>query len=208
MAITQGSIVQAKYFQTLGAQQVLNVQYYLVASKSAGFDNLEGFAQAAFQNWTASFAPLQSNQLTYDRCEMNEVNGVFFDIYVPAVPLAGGKTGEVVSTFESFSIRQVRSTKATRHGYKRFAGVVEGDVSNGLLTGPALSAWATAAEAKLHQPITLNSITFPSRSLLLQPIIWGGNDPAYPLGRYNIVNDVVVGIRTTTQNTRKVGRGA
>jgi len=208
MAIGPDSIIQLKFFQELLGQQVLNVQYYVVVSETGAVTSLSGFAEAAYNLYTTTLDDLQSNQLIYRRVELYEVNGIEFDIYTPDVAETGNVGGEIMSSFNAISIRQVRNSRATRHGYKRLAGVSETIVANGQLTPTAFEAANIAGDILFHEPQTWVSVNEPTRSILVLPIIWGGNDPAYPLGRFSTVDAIVVNPWVSTQNTRKVGRGA
>lgn len=208
MAITVGSIVQWKLFQSLLNQQVLNVGYWLVGSMSEPTVSLANMAQSAYELYTSTLDDLVSTMLIFERMELYEVNGLDFDIYSPPVPETGTIGGDVLPPQDCVTIQLVRQTRATRHGYKRLAGIAEQVVQNGQLTSAAYPNYVAGAQILWGQTTTLTNAASPSLQLGLDNIIWGGNDPAFPLGRYSPIADVSVDPWIRTQNTRKVGRGA
>lgn len=209
MALGPNSILQYKHFQSFRGQQFLNVQYYVVLDMALVGDDLSDYAQPMFDWWAGEFSPQQVSGLTHVRGELYEVNGLDFGIYSPPAPIPGAVPSDGYPPYTAVKVQQVRASRATRHGWKRIGGIPENAAVNGTLTTPALDFWQAAAETLFLGNETLESSEFPgTRDITVQPIIWGGNDPAYPLGRYSAIEDVVVSPELTTQNTRKIGRGA
>lgn len=208
MPITVSSILQYKHFQRLALQEVLNVQYYVVVAEEGVESDLAPFAQLLFEQYVEELTPFQSSALTHVRGELYEVNGLAFDIHTPSDPVLGLLAGEVMPEFTTFSVQQVRASRATRHGWKRIAGMVEAQQSGGTILGPALAAAQAAAETLWFGEQEWTDPLAPSRNMVIAPIIWGGNDPGYPLGRYSQISNVLVKNRVSTMNTRKVGRGS
>jgi len=203
------SILQYKHFQSFRSQQILNVQYYIVLAMEVLSDDLSDYVQPIFDTWVGQLTENQSTGLTHVRGELYEVNGLDFGIYAPSVPSAGLLAGDSMPPFVAVKVQQVRASRATRHGWKRFAGLPEASASNGQLLPAVLTAWQDNMETLFDENQTFYSSEFPmTRNITLQPIIWGGNDPDFPLGRYSAIDDVVVSNETTSQVTRKIGRGA
>lgn len=203
-----GSIWQLRLFQTLDSQQVLNVQHYRVESATPGIPTFDECAQIFAEQYFGELSGIQSAGLTYNRCELVELGGVDIGTYVYTDNEAGTVSGEYTSTFTSYGVRQVRSTRLTRHGQKRIAGVPEAAVINGLVSATVYNGLVLAAAALWDGFQTLEDPGAPGNHIVVAPIIWGGFDALYPDGRYNYISGVVVNTRVTTQNTRKVGRGA
>lgn len=208
MAIGVGSIVQHRFFQEYQGETLLNVQHYYITAMGTLADDLQDYAQPMFLHWSEALAPGQSNLCFSRRSELYEVNGLAYGVYASPTNDPGEQVGEPEPSFLSVSIQQVRQSRATRHGWKRFGGITENQVSGQTLTGPGFSQWQSIA-AELFPPIlTLDSQEFPeTRYISFQPIIWGGNDPDFPEGRYSAISSYVVKNVVTTQNTRKSGRG-
>lgn len=209
MPIGVSSIIQARLFQRVDNQVVLNVQHYMIEAMEVLSDDLSDYAEPMFTFWESTISPLQSVALTWERCELYEVNGLDFGIYAAPTPVPGEIGGNVNASFVAVSVQQVRASRATRHGWKRFSGVPETSTTGNILIPAMQAAWAAAAEDLFGGAFTLESSEFPeTRSITFVPIIWGGNDPGYPLGRYSYIEDVVVKQNITTQNTRKRNRGS
>lgn len=208
MPVGLDSILQWKFFQSMDSQEILNVQYYRVEDFQPTGSSLTGFARALFNLWYTNWDSVQSSRLTYVRGELYEVNGLAFDIYIPDVAPTGTRTGDSLPVQDALSIQQVRQSRATRHGWKRMAGMAEIFQANGVVDAGILTAAQEAATATFNSPIILTDDADPTHTMQLEGIIWGGNDPAFPLGRYSRILETRVNPRITTQNTRKVGRGS
>lgn len=208
MPIGVSSIIQYKHFQRLIGQDVLNVQYYIITAMETIADDLSDYVQPMFNLWTNTLRPHQSTGLSHVRGELYEVNGLDFGVYAPATPVAGQETGAALPTFTAVKVQQVRETRATRHGWKRFAGLTEAQVSGNAIDPTWMDEWINVGQVLFNGLTTLDSAEFPTtRSITFQPIIWGGNDPAFPLGRYSAISSVVVSSQVTSQVSRKQGRG-
>ena len=208
MAIGVGSIVEARLFQRMVNQQILNVQHYFITAMETVSDDLKDYAEPMFNLWENTLSPLQHSALTWERCELYEVNGLDFGIYATETPIPGALSGEVLPVFVAAKVQLVRQTRATRHGWKRVAGMAEASANGDTLTPTYRTNLQNAINALYPTTFTLDSVEFPAtRSITFQPIIWGDNDPAYPQGRYSAIANAVVSDLMTTQNTRKRGRG-
>lgn len=189
--------------------EILNVQHYIITAMETIADDLSDYAEPMFNLWANTVSIMQHSSLTWQRCELYEVNGLDFGIYAAPTPVPGGQTGDVLPSFVSVKVQQVRQSRLTRHGWKRFSGIPEAGANGDTLAPTYRGNWQTVMETLFPTTFTLDSVEFPgTRSITFQPIIWGGNDPAYPAGRYSAIANVVVSNILTTQNTRKRGRGS
>jgi hypothetical protein len=204
MAIGAGSILVHKMFANLDGQQILNVQYYEVLSTVGAVVTLSGFALPFGEKFVNKFKPHQTTALAYIRTELYEVNGVEMDVYAFAPGVTGNASGDYLPTFNCYAIRQNRSTRITRNGQKRIAGVPESAQTNGVVAPATVNALANAAANLWVDEVLYDDDTQTGRQLYVQGIIWGGNSPQYPLGRYQIINSCTVNNRITSQNTRKI----
>lgn len=205
MAISVSSVLQFKFFQRYLDQQVLNVQYYRVLALSPGVTTLNGFAEPIALLWQESLAGFQSSALTYLRGELFEVNGILFNQYNFPAGTTGEATGsDNMPPYVCYAIRQNRQTRLTRNGQKRIAGVLEGAQSNGQITNAQALALELATQTIFNGNMEITDSFGSGLGMTLEPIIWGGNDPAYPTGKFNSIVSLSVSRYLTTQNTRKV----
>lgn len=204
MALTVDSILEHKMFANFAGQQVLNVTHYRVLALSAGVTTLSGFAQPLGVDFSDAFTPYQSSALTYIRSELLEVNGVDIDTFAYAPGVTGLVSGDYLPVYNAYGIRLNRTNRLTRNGQKRIAGVPEANSANGALPSAIQTALATEADALFAGDRVIVDPVDEDRSMFLRAIIWGGNDPAYPLGRFQFISGVTVNNLITTQNTRKI----
>lgn len=205
MAVVAGDVLRLKIFQNLLGQQVLNVQHYQVSALSPQPEmSLNGFAEAAALSWHSLFAPVQGVQVTYVRATLEKVNAIDLDEYAYEPATTGTRAGEPMPPFVSFGIRQVRANRLTRHGQKRIPGVLESDIAAGVLVQQTINAVQNQAELAFSVGQTWLNQQIPGRTMGLVPVIYGGVDATYPLGRINDIVGIVVNTSPTTQNTRKI----
>lgn len=218
MAISVGSIIQFKTFGLIRAQQIMNSWHYAVQAISPGSvvtvpsDLAYGFAT----KWREQFQPILANSYTFDRVEVEEVNGVAIGSYAYPAGTTGTLVQEAFPPQDAVSIQLLRGDRTTRHGWKRIAGIPETAAAAGLLTTSYQTLVQNAIRPMIY-PATvpplvtvdlLDSEGEDIGTVDLRAIIWGGNSPSFPTGRYQVVQGFDVKPDITTQNTRKVGRGS
>lgn len=217
MAIGAGSTIRFKVFQRLREQQILNVYFFDVLAVSPGLTVPQpSFLAASFgEEYLATLRPLQSNQLIYDRVEVDEVNGTAIGSFIYPDPSTGAVNAASLPPMNAISIQLVRGDRTTRHGWKRIAGIPETATDNGVVTPSLQESWKAALLPILLPegvPVKrfdmVNDGGVPAGYVDARLIIWGGNSPSFPMGRKQNVQSLDVKPNITTQNTRKVGRGA
>jgi hypothetical protein len=96
-------------------------------------------------------------------------------------------------------------TRVTRPGQNRFGGLLESDLTNGVLGSGVLTAIDALMAVAGVGTLTLLS---PALGMDLLPIIVR-KDPSTGLPTaHQAVTGYLTNIQVTTQNTRKIGRGA
>ena len=207
MPVQTGDYVVIRDYQTLFQQQVLNT-YTLRIASFTGASTYQNMLEAFEQTVVAAVTPLQVPDLVHTRLEVdNLTNGLEFaavDISVPGTSTPTDPSPPMVAV----SIRMTRATKITRNGYKRYAGLHEGQYSEGVLNAGALTPWQANVANLIGAPFGYTSGTIYSFGF--EPVIIGRDTAtgAYDLSRVNEVTGAVVQPNVTTQNTRKYGRGA
>jgi hypothetical protein len=213
MTITTGDVLTFKHFQEQAGQQILNVFHMKVLDASGGdptgyYDIARGF----YFQWANSIRSVQTTALQHLRTECTPLTGLEIGIYSNPTPVLGSDVGQPLPTMNAASIQFVRTTRVTRHGWKRIGGLTEGAVTLNDLTAAALTLINTAigdclvpAGAEYQQ---IDEAGDNSGTLILAPVIVGDPIAPDPLYRINDVTSVVAKSQVTTQNTRKVGRGS
>lgn len=187
------------------AGEILNVYHYRVRTVSAPTlisDDPEGWAQAFSDSVMDACRDIQTNGVNHVRIDINNLMAYATDFtsltYVS--PLPGLVAQEYTSAATAWSYQLIRTTRVTRHGHKRIAGVPESWVNNNVLL-PANAALVNGFSANLQSPIVM---TVDGTVLVqLDPvIIRKGATVGVPPTAVNLVSDAAYrGIGS--QNTRK-----
>lgn len=217
MAISPGSIIRFKNFHTFRDQEILNVSYFeVLAVDPGGVVAIPSYlAKGWGVKWFEALAGNFNVGLEFVRVEVDEVNGVDIGVYAYVNGEAGTVAGESMAPFDAVSVQFLRNDRTTRHGWKRFGAVPETFQAGGSLTSGAITQWTTDMQT-LYYPnpvpiVTINQLD-PSDDVVgtvdVRAIIWGGNSPSFPMGRYQPIAGFQVKPELSTQNTRKIGRGS
>jgi hypothetical protein len=213
MAIVDGEYLIFKHFQQQAGQQILNVFAYEVTDAADAVpDSYYGAARGFYFLFANTIRTLQTTALQHLRTECTPLVGIEQGIFANPTPVLGSDVGQPLPTMNAASIQLVRTTRLTRHGWKRFGGLTEGGVTLNDLTAASL--------AILNDVITdvMNptGVNFPQiddggntiGSFVAVPVIVGDPVPPATTFRINLVSSCIPKSQVTTQNTRKVGRGS
>lgn len=205
MPLNIGDVLKLTVFQSYLGQQVLNVQWYYVTNLGQAPTDPADIVEDLADQWYNAIRTFQLSTNQYVRAVL-EVNGKpDFGQYTYAPGSAGAvTTGNAMPPYVTYAVRLNRLTKLVRNGQKRFAGVSEEAVSNGTITVAQQTTIRDAAEEVLTGTLLVSDAAAPDRNANISPIIWGGVDLQYPLGRYSFVETITVSPNVTTQNSRKV----
>lgn len=202
MAAALGDIIRITDRQTLLGQQVLNVYFYRVQSLTGiTGDYLDLFASTFQDVVLDDVKNIQHVELQHVGLFLENItNGVDIAEYTDGFPQGGMiDGGDVMPPFVSFGFQLLRESRTTRNGYKRFGGVPEDSVTDGVYTGAGGDI--TAVEEALGQDFQSGLVTFAAPVILKHPIEVPLVDGVY--------NDISAGLfrGIGSQNTRKFGRG-
>lgn len=179
------------------SQGCLNVYHYKQIAGTAGSasDLLTPFIEFIIPDILA----LQMAQLTHVAFTCVNLDDLDdYAIVTPAPALAGTlSAGDPEPSYIALEFQFIRSTRASRHGWKRIAGVSENGVSGNDITGTYPTAVNTAATAMFSNVIGAGGTYTP---VIVRRNIVPALSVDFP------VADVVFK-RLSTQNTRKAGRG-
>lgn len=193
MAIVNAGVYEVRLYQNLFGQEVLNVFHYF---RGGGDNDGSGELKVGFLgNMVPAIAAVQSEDLQYERIEVESVLG----IDVPDVSVIVGLQGTIVS--ESlpaqyvFALRYNRTDKSTRSGAKRFSGLAKIVVENNDLTSDFVTSLQNLANT-LETPIASSQQSFI-------PIILRKPDGPNPANvTINIVGSISALDRASTQRSR------
>lgn len=201
MSLNVGDIIEVKAIGTVFGEQFLNVFHYRAESFEANVDYSD-IADVFSGFWTTVIAPLQTNDTVLLQTEvLNLTNGL--DIEITGENIPGTVSAEEAPGFLAYGFQFIRSSRVTRHGWKRFCGVPEAAVIGNNLAAawiPTVNAAAAVMENGLVRTGTVDE------DMELVPVIVGrtliGGSYEIDLSKINDVSSVAF-VRITTQNSRK-----
>lgn len=189
-------------FATWGAQQAVslnNIYFY----ESNGQNNSAANLITAWEsNVHPSIMDMTTAAITYNRMECVNLDepGDFHEQSFDAPPNQGVLIGDSLPPFVCWRFQYMRATRLVRHGWKRFAGVPEAWVADGVISGHGteILALETALGATIVGGLGLNYEPKIARRI---PVV--GQPTEYEL--FPIAEVAFRGI--SSQNSRKFGRG-
>jgi len=212
MGVDLGSKVRIVVNQTLLGQQVQNVLHYVVTATAVD-DTYAELAQGWWDDIKAAWRAAVTIPLVTDSVEAYDNADPLGDYGIYTIPTAerpGLNGSDVESPFIAAGFRFGVANRTTKPGYMRLSGVRDGEVdAAGVINATLLTKYTTLATA------LLNGFNY---GLLLAGhadlAVYGAPHPAstrYPardVAVYNDVTAITIPSNVTTQNTRKIGRGA
>lgn len=188
-------------YQTIQGQQIVNLYDYQQTAiyTPTGFNEADDLI-TAFNNQTlAVIITLQSEQVAHTLL----VCGAFgsFTDFSSQVPdsTPGEVSGGCLPSFAAWGFKLQRTTRETRHGSKRIAGVAEAWQQNGVADSPAATALAQV-ELALGTPLTVDDTD------IFTPVILHLDPETHLPTVSNVVKGGLYrGI--TTQKSRQPGHG-
>lgn len=159
-------------------QIVLNTFYFQNALDT---DDLQEECSHAFDlDLLPTIATIQSTSVVYQNIRVENVTGSLADFNLTPTTAAGGVAGLVAASFIACTIRLNRTTKETRNGSKRFAGMVEENMNGQTFLGAyvvTLDALAVVLAGTIDDP---GGIFRPviARAPVDPEVLWTINDVA------------------------------
>jgi len=188
-------------YQTIQGQQIVNLYDYQQTAifTPSGFNEADDLGTAWNNQMLPMIVALQSEQVSH----FLWVVGAFgsFTDFSSGVPdgNVGLVTGGCLPSFAAWGYKLSRTTRETRHGSKRIAGVAEAWQQNGVADSPAATAIANLAVA-LSTPLQVDDAD------VFTPVILH-LDPVTHLP--TVSNKIAIGVYRgiTTQKSRQPGHG-
>jgi len=200
VAVATGDLIRCVDFQSLLGQTVLNVYYFIWTPVLPGSDGYLEDANTSFLDlYMPSITAVQVNTLEHTHREWrNLTNGV--DLFDDDTVIPGDiDSGQPLNSFTSLGFMLRRDSLVTRNGYKRFAGLVEGDVQGNDWVGG--DTRIDNLKAALMETLVTGIVPSLAPIIVKRPI----PEPAVDYDHSGIVSVAFRGLGT--QNSRKPGRG-
>lgn len=179
--------------QVLAGQTILNIYHYVIDGTDVTESNIVSALKSLLVD---KVCVIQSTSLEHVKMTLrNLTDGVSLYEETYSTPYTGLRSGEYLPSFAAWAFKLNRSSRATRNGQKRIAGVAEGDIQG---DSPAA---AFVAELNTAAGYIGGSMLIGSDTTLTPTIV---RKDAF--GGVAVANNVLNATfsRISTQNSRKV----
>lgn len=211
MAIIPNSLIEVVLVQSQYNQQVLNVFQYLVADDPA-LPSAVQIAEAWWNDIKTTYRALIAvgfgdAAFSVKLRELNNLAGDYGEYDIPLAERVGTRANpaqaEGLPSFNAAATRWVVGTRATRPGQKRTAFLMEGDNSSGGLQ----ASYKTPLSAFMTHMTSFLTLGAPAALTRLQPIICRKDASGFVVAHQDVTGFIIAN-QISSQNTRKIGRGA
>lgn len=186
-----GDVIRITDIQSFAGKSITNVYHYQLNDAA----ELVAIAVAFTDDLINECVKVQSSFLSHTQLLLQNINNdLEFLSYTPGGVVDGLRAGETYPSFVAWKFRLVRATRATRHGHKRIAGIVEGD-ANGNQAAPAIVADLNNLATAMSQNL------FWGLGQTATPVILGTPPPVGPVAINYISTVLFEGV--TSQVSRK-----
>jgi len=196
MAVITAGLYRVDLFQTYVAQEVLNTFWYRHGLDAN--DKTQECADAFNTVVLPEIAIVQHVNVAYTNIKVAPVFGTGTEVNKSPTTTAGLIVGDPTVPFLAASIRLNRSTNEQRHGWKRFCGLAEGNITDTVFGAAYFALLVTLAD-ELTSSITEVAETFFPQ-IVRKPFSTKAMSPNWEAIQ---TNSGLAPNRQTTQNTRK-----
>lgn len=189
--------------QRMGLQSIKNVFYYNASTPpvtNEGSNRLiDAFTLVVLPVWETEV----SVNLTFEAFKARRLNNLL-DFAETTGTNTGDLTGTRAANFVAAKLKYIRTTKETRNGWKRIAGLTQTQAQNNSLT--------TQGQTDMDALAVAFSSNIANGGLVFDPIIVGGKRPggvpaAESAWIWQDIDDVQAQSDLTSQTSRKLGVG-
>ena len=173
--------------------QGYNVFYY---ERTAGTAGAAALSTAFRSTVCPAIRALISTSVTQQQLDVANLSDPT-DFNTATIGIAGTRGGEYLPPYCCWTYRFNRSRRDMRNGWKRFAGISEGDQGNGIISAPMVGIANTLASS-------MNANQTDGAGTTWRPVLYAKAIPSRPVAFYAPIASVAY-IRISTQNTRKYG---
>lgn len=195
-----GDVYHLIDYQEMQGQQIVNLYDFeqITAYEPIGFNVADDIITGWIEGYLPSIIAVQSEQVVHTLASCGAY-GSFSDFSAQTLSATGEVTGGALPSFNAWGFKLQRTTRETRHGSRRVAGVAEAWQQNGVIDTPGVTPIATLAG-------TFSELISVSELGIAAPVIVRLNPTTHlPSITNRIVSGLYRGI--TTQKSRQPGHG-
>lgn len=203
MLVTIGTILRMTVHYRQFNVDLYNMIHYLVGSVDGnGIWTLDHTATWA-DKWFQAVKSSMCNTVNFVDVHVDEVNGIGFSDYAYPPNWTGTQAAQGLPTTVPYSIRKVRGSRLTRNGWLRLPGTNEATVNGNEVAPATRTALQNALTPLLVNELFIVRGEYEDNTVGLAGIIWAGNAPGYPLGKYQQIAAVDVRTIVGSQDSRR-----
>lgn len=181
-------------FSNMYGQEMTNVFHY---ADPLGTGSAEDLASAFDTLHLAAIKLAVSSEVSFSRVDVINY-GDTSDFHSMPVTGTGTMSGAAMPSYVAVSLQYIRSDRAVRNGFKRFAGVLEGDTIDNDLLASSVTRYTNLALVLEDDLISGSNVYAP---VILRTAKAPATGNYFPVESYSINGVVVKGL--TTQTSRK-----
>ncbi len=190
MPVIDTGLYKVTLKQTFAGQIIFNTFFY---EETLGRDDEQDVCATAFDDdMIPAIRLIQSVNLTYDEIMVDNVTGNLAAVAIAPLLTAGLVVGDNMNSFTAAGFRLVRTTKDTRNGSKRIAGMVEQALVGNGFTASFLADLQTFAPSLAANISDIGAIFKPviARENVVIPVTWTVNEVAAGLASSIVTSQV------------------
>lgn len=204
--VGNGSLFKVIDFQSRGVDTFLNRYWYFI-DLVPGTVPIVGVLNSFEAVLAAWLPPIQPTVVNHTVVSGDEVTSASNFLERASIIGPGTLAGDELASYQAVGIRLLRTTRDTRSGWKRIAAGVETSIG-GNNWGPAFLASVQSYAVTLYDSLNVGSYYLDP--VIVRQTYAAGTGELNPPSQwiYNVISGAEVKPQVTTQNSRKVGRGA
>lgn len=197
--------------QLFAGQEVLNVYFFKMTDAPAGYTDASAVTAGFIANLLPTILTCQTADVLHTSIKARNLYNVS-DAHEELVSEIGEDEAGYQNVFDAYGIRLVGDNAAVRGGSKRYAGVQDDAVEDGVVISLAIQGFLSDLATALATGVPFGLLDAGTLvPVIVKRLLIGGN---YELPTnsgdaiLSVIVDSLVDALVTSQVSRKVGRGA
>jgi len=205
MPIADTNIIQGTFKGKILGQTWMNVYHFVVQNLTGSLD-ITDVASDIANRFTLHYNEVMSPDVTLDTLEVRNRSVYPNDFIDYPIGIIGSRSVNVFAPFTTVTAKYPTSGGSVQAGGKRFPGVAEEDVEDGLITNTLTYNNYDILAAQFLVPII---VSIGPNGCDLVPVITRPASPSHENTTFFTEPTTTVNVSSfvSTQNTRKFGRG-
>lgn len=203
MLINVGSIIRMTVHYRQFNVDIYNMLHYLVNNVTETNIFTIDHAATWADKWFQAVKTSMCNTVNFLDVHVDEVNGIGFVDWAYPPSVTGTQAAQGLPTTTPYSIRKVRPSRLTRNGWIRLPGANEATVNGNEVAPTTRTVLNTNLTPLLVDELYVGIDAEGTDAIGLSGIIWAGNAPGYPMGKYQQIAAIDTRSLIGSQDSRR-----